>query len=236
MPDPITMKTFGEMGYQLEDFTIPNPDDQGRTFTYYTFSGQGRPEPYDVWEVIGLRRQPDHPQLVDLRWFHLDQDLLEIDGFRALIDSNNAISLSPADLRAFIDFLKQEYALEMLDNLSVRHFHLMSTDELQAHFSPTFVSLREGHTYRYLPSAIIPHQQVYMLIAFPQWTAQYGANQSTVLGCTAFYEEHQHRSPTARALFPKGIQVLTLDRQALIEFVWLLEQSSYEHFVQTVQR
>jgi len=53
MPHPITMKTFGEMGYQLEDFAIPNPDDQGRTFTYYTFSGQGRPELYDVWEVIG---------------------------------------------------------------------------------------------------------------------------------------------------------------------------------------
>jgi hypothetical protein len=232
----VLVKPFEAIGYSPKRFHLVNPDAQGRTFSYYTFDEQYRPEFVEIWEIIGLRFQSEEPWLLDLQLLHIEQE----DRGDFLSWQDGDLDLSPERLQALVAFLEALGNEQRVPGGPLSRFRPITVDELVKRGLRAWVARSmQGGWYQYLPSNISRMDaHVFHVFKFPIWTSKHGANQTAMLKYDT-YDEPQRKGPGSGLLDVfdtiQEVSVVTFDQVAFDEFLLLLKQHTYETFVSRLQ-
>jgi hypothetical protein len=210
------------------NFEIANPDPDGANFTYYSLVGCSWSGYNSIWDIVGVSRQLDSPSLV-LRLLHIEDEVLEAEDTDTLQHASSFMSFDPEGLLTLITFFEEmKTGAPLASAVPSPFFRLISSEELQRfHFKPVWQRWYTGFYYQYRPSQEELQRTMVTLLLFPHWSAEHETNQHAALHLVVFREE-QLADPTFDPLKPHGVDSINLDQPALMAFIDLLKEHTYE--------
>ena len=225
-----SVKTIEEMGYSPDFFTLDSPEPDGKLFQYYMFAGTYKPELIDTWDILGLAKHEKDALSITMRFMHIEEEMFEWEKFSALTHAQRYLRMNPSQMGALRLFFESTFKEVQMKDGPLQHFRLLTLEELrELHVPQHVIHYWEGHVYEYLFHKG-SQQQERCILGFSGWSSNIGSNQSIDLVCTAF-RDVQLLDPKFCPLYGWGVSTVTFPRQALGEFLFLLEQHSYEAFL-----
>jgi hypothetical protein len=238
----VSLTPIETVGYDLAFFKLPETEDNGVVFTYYTFDTIWPPGWENEWNLVGLHQRSDDPLLLDVRLINVGDDELSLDAFDSRY-ANGLLSVHPAEFLALIQFFEKR-VMDRWRLKAVRSptsFHLLDTEELtRLHLQPWQIGRKVGDSYtkigdyyRYTPGENVQSSEKTSLMRLPEWSSRYDADQSVSLTFVTFdrarlIDPEFNPFDTVIVEWPG---TMTFDQGALEEFIVLLKQYTYEQMV-----
>jgi len=228
----VSLTPIETRGYDQAFFKLPETEDNGVVFTYYTFDTIRPPGWKNDWNLVGLHQRSDDPLLLDVRLINVGDDELSLDAFDPRY-ANGLLLIKPAEFLALIQFFEEKLGDRQRPKTarSLASFHLLDVDELvHLHLPLWEIERKMGDYYRYTPEENVQSSEKMSLIHFPQWSPHYNYASLTFMTFdqTRLVDPEFNPFDAVTLAWPG---TMTFDQGTLEEFIVLLKQYTYEQMV-----
>lgn len=229
----VTLQPLDTLGYDPTFFKLSNTSNTFAGFTYFTFDDVPPPGMANEWNIVGLRRYPGKPLLVDISLMYVGDDELSLSEFNPEY-ANNFLMLTPTQFRAIIMWFEENvmgHSIAADQDAILKYFRALQVDELlNLRPMPWQIQHPDLAYYCYSPHRDVQSPEIMSIIGLPIWLSEQSESKEGLIEFITF-DKVLLNDPKFRPLdATKWLGYMTFDEETLQEFIMLLRQHMHVLF------